>query len=170
MEEGEPEIIESKIETKEPESESSESEIEQKEPELNPIPQRIIKHLVISGGSIWGIYAHGVIHQCIKRGLLDMTDVQSIYATSVGSMVAIMIALKLGFEMTERYLIDRPWHNVWKIDPFGLADAYLNRGIFNIKFGLKVFECCFDILGLTQIFPKFNWSNSRYLKNLVNHG
>ena len=58
-----------------------------------PPPQRQIKHIVISGGSAWGFCALGMLHEAISVGFLHISDIQTMYLTSVGSIIGTMFAL-----------------------------------------------------------------------------
>ena len=51
----------------------------------------IIKHLVISGGGAAGFSYYGVLKQTQLKGLWKLEDIQSIYATSAGAILAVII-------------------------------------------------------------------------------
>jgi patatin-like phospholipase/acyl hydrolase len=93
------------------------------------IAQRKIKHLVVSGGSVWGFSAFGMLSQAITTGFLNMDDIQTIYSTSVGSIVCVMLALKIEHSLLKEYLIQRPWENVCKKNRCSVLEIFDNRGI-----------------------------------------
>ena len=55
----------------------------------------MIKHLVISGGSYNGIKMYGVLHELAKKQFYNIDNIESIYSTSVGSLIGAMLALKI---------------------------------------------------------------------------
>ena len=64
-----------------------------------------IKHLVISGGSIWGFSAFGVIYEAIAQGFVQMPNIKSIFMTSVGAIIGTMVSLKIPPDILLNYLI-----------------------------------------------------------------
>ena len=103
-----------------------------------------IKHIVISGGSIWGFYAFGVIHECIQMQVIDIANIQSIYATSVGSILGVLLSLKIDIQVIEDYLIKRPWHQLLTKDniSYSYLQAIDERGIYH----KGIFNECFKPL------------------------
>ena len=57
-----------------------------------------IKHLVISGGGPIGIMYLGAIEYLHDEGFFKMEEIESIYATSIGTMIAVFIALNYDWE------------------------------------------------------------------------
>jgi predicted acylesterase/phospholipase RssA len=102
----------------------------------------IIKHLVISGGGPIMIQILSSIQELEKKKYIDIKNIESIYGTSAGTIIAVMLALKFDWETINDYIIKRPWHDVFQIKPQNIFDSYTNRGIF----GIKTFEKCFKPL------------------------
>jgi predicted acylesterase/phospholipase RssA len=98
------------------------------------IPQRKIRHLVVSGGAVWGFTGFGILFQAIECGFLNMEDVQSIYATSVGSIITSMLALKINHNILFDYLLKRPWENVCKQNKHSLLEIFDSKGIIHKGF------------------------------------
>lgn len=92
-----------------------------------------IKHIVISGGGPTGLSYYGVLKETHNQELWKFENIQTIYGTSIGAMIAVMLALKYDWETLDNYLIKRPWSNVYKFDMYSLIDSYQKRGIFDIK-------------------------------------
>lgn len=84
-----------------------------------------IKHIVISGGSIWGFYAYGCVKQACLEGFIEMDSIKTIYGTSVGALIAVVLSLKLEFSWIDDYLILRPWHKLFNMN---IIDIYNNKG------------------------------------------
>ena len=93
-----------------------------------------IRHLVLSGGGIWGFKTYGALREASKQKFLDMSNIQSIYCTSVGSMIAVILAMKFDFKTIDDYLIKRPWQNVWGVNMTQIFNIYQTRGIYNTNF------------------------------------
>ena len=94
-------------------------------------PEVPIQHLVISGGCIWGFYEYGALKELHHLGFWHISNIKSIYGTSIGSIIAILLALKIDFETIDQYIIGRPWHELWRENSYNLLETYNNRGIFH---------------------------------------
>lgn len=92
-----------------------------------------IKHLVISGGGINGFSFYGVLRETVRQQIWRIDDIETMYGTSIGSMLAVMLALKYEWETLDDYLIKRPWHHVYKFDMYSIFDSFQKRGIFTKK-------------------------------------
>lgn len=103
----------------------------------------MIRHLVISGGAIYGFTLYGCIRHLIQEGWLDMKHIQSIHCTSVGAVIATIIVLKHEFQIVDNYLIKRPWHDVFQVTLEKLISSYQTRGIFGKDFIFYILEPLF---------------------------
>jgi len=103
-----------------------------------------IKHLVISGGGPIMIQILGAIQHLEKKNFIDMKNIQSIYGTSAGAIVGILICLKFDWETMNDYIIKRPWQDVFPIKVQNIFDAYTRKGIFDIKTIEKCFKPLLD--------------------------
>lgn len=90
-----------------------------------------IKHLVLSGGGPIGFNELGVLQQLEKNGFWNINDIETIYATSVGGIISVLLCLKFDWETLNDYFIKRPWNEVYKIKLNQLFDAYSKKGIFD---------------------------------------
>jgi predicted acylesterase/phospholipase RssA len=104
---------------------------------------KTIKHIVLSGGVIYGFSFYGCLKHLIQENVLDMKKVESIYCTSVGSIVATVVMLNLELHIIDNYLIKRPWHNVFHISIEKLMTSYQLRGIFGKEFIYNVLDPLF---------------------------
>ena len=103
-----------------------------------------IKHLVISGGGPIMIQTLGAIQHLTENEFFNVEDVESIYGTSAGAIVAVLLCLKFDWETVNDYMIKRPWHEVFPIKVQNILDAYAKKGIFDIKTVEKCFKPLFD--------------------------
>lgn len=103
-----------------------------------------IKHLVISGGGPAMLQYISAIQYLNENNILDLNNIESIYGTSAGSIVAVLLALKYDWETLNDYIIQRPWHELFHLKINYIFDAYKNRGIFSKNIIEKAFKPLFD--------------------------
>lgn len=111
---------------------------------LEDISKNKISHLVIPGGGIAGFTYYGALRESAIQGVWSIDNIQTIYGTSVGSIIAVILALKYDWETIDDYLIKRPWQNVFKFDMYSLIGSIKKRGIFDIKIMEDVFQPLFS--------------------------
>jgi predicted acylesterase/phospholipase RssA len=99
-----------------------------------------IKHLVISGGGPIGFSYLGAIEYLSDNGFLNMENIESIYATSIGAIVSVMLALKYDCPTIRKYVIERPWKDIFKLSAKQIMETYTNKGIYDIKITEKTFK------------------------------
>jgi len=92
-----------------------------------------IKNLVISGGGPIMIQILGAIQHLEENNFIDRNNIETIYGTSAGAIVAVLLCLKYDWETINDYIIKRPWQDVFKIQVQTIFDAYTKRGVFDIK-------------------------------------
>jgi len=98
-----------------------------------------IKHLVVSGGIVYGYSFYGCLRQLEKQGVWNINDILSIHSTSVGTIFSTILALKYDWETIDAYIVDRPWHTVFKIDMISIMNCYSNRGILPLDIIERIF-------------------------------
>ena len=101
--------------------------------------ESIIKHIVISGGGPSGIVMMGVLQHLEKNGFWNISNIKTIYATSIGTAIAVLLALKFDWESIKDYIILRPWHDTYTISAENFIDSYIKKGLF----GGEVFDTFF---------------------------
>jgi len=109
-----------------------------------------IKHLVISGGGPSMIQSLAALQQLEENGFVNMKNIETIYGTSAGALVGILICLKYDWETINDYIIKRPWHDVFPIKVQNILDAYTKKGIFDIKTVEKCFKPLLDAKDLSM--------------------
>jgi len=103
-----------------------------------------IKHLVISGGGPILIKNLGTLYHLETNNIININEIESIYGTSAGAIVGVLLCLKFDWETINDYIIKRPWHDVFPIKVQNILDAYTKKGIFDIKTVEKCFKPLFD--------------------------
>jgi predicted acylesterase/phospholipase RssA len=95
--------------------------------------ETVIQHIVIAGGGTTGLSYYGILKETHNQGLWKFEDIKSIYGTSVGAILAVILCLNYDWPTIDNYLINRPWHNVYKFNMYSIIESYHKRGIFDIK-------------------------------------
>ena len=103
-----------------------------------------IKHLVISGGGPTLVQVLGAIQHLETNNFLNMSDIETIYGTSAGAIIGILICLKYDWETINDYIIKRPWKDVFAIKVDNILESYKKKGLFDIKTIEKCFKPLFD--------------------------
>jgi predicted acylesterase/phospholipase RssA len=105
-----------------------------------------IKHLVLSGGGPIMIQLLGAIQHLDDNKFIDLKNIESIYGTSAGAIVGVLICLKhtYDWETINDYIIKRPWRDVFKIKVEKILETYSKKGIFDLKTIEKCFKPLFD--------------------------
>lgn len=112
------------------------------------VKEPTIKHLVISGGSMWGLSAFGIIYEAIAQGFVQMSNIKSIFMTSVGAIIGTMVSLKIPPDILLNYLIKRPWETLCKNNRYSVLEIYESKGIIHRGFFENMFEPLFKSVDL----------------------
>lgn len=107
-----------------------------------------IKHIVISGGGEIGFSYQGILYETYKRNMWKYDDIQSVYATSIGSMLATSICLKLDFETINKYILERPY-DFLNVEPHMFMNIISEKGIFDNTVIIKYLKPILNSLDLT---------------------
>jgi NTE family protein len=76
----------------------------------------MIQHLVISGGGPNFISHLGILQECVAHGILDQANLKAGFATSAGTVLCMLLAMRIPLSEIIEYFIDRPWDKWMKID------------------------------------------------------
>lgn len=104
----------------------------------------LIKHLVIAGGGPTMIQTLGSIQYLEENKFVDINNIETIYGTSAGAIIGILICLKYDWITLRDYIIKRPWQEVFPVNIQNIFDAYTKKGIFDEKTVIKCFKPLFD--------------------------
>lgn len=121
-----------------------------------------IKHLVISGGGPSMIQTLGAIQYLETAEFIDIHNIETIYGTSAGAIVGVLIALKYDWVTINDYIIKRPWQDVFAIKAQNIFDAYTKKGLFDIKTIEKCFKPLLDAKDISMnitLADFFTYSN-----------
>jgi NTE family protein len=108
-----------------------------------------IKHLVISGGGPLGFRYLGALQKLEIDGFWSFNEIETIYGTSIGGIIGTFICLKYDWETLNKYIIERPWHDAFKVNPKQIFDSYYNKGLFDKKLAEIIFKPLLEAKDLT---------------------
>jgi len=112
-----------------------------------------IKHLVLAGGGVSGLAGIGTIHTLFESNILKIEEIKSIYGTSVGSMIGLFICFyKLGInnEIIKDYIIQRPFHETYKIHMNQILQIYDTKGIYDKSSVFILFDPFFKTIEMSK--------------------
>jgi predicted acylesterase/phospholipase RssA len=121
-----------------------------------------IKHIVIPGGGPLGFQFLGALQKLEKENFWKIDNIESIYGTSVGSIIGAFICLKYDWDTLNKYIIERPWHESIKINPNQILNFYANKGIFDNDFFKIIFKPLLEAKNLSlniTLKELYNFSN-----------
>jgi NTE family protein len=100
----------------------------------------VIKHLVISGGGPLGLRYLGALEKLEQMDYWKIDNIESIYGTSVGAIIGAFICLKYDWSMLNKYIIERPWHDAFKVTAKQIFESYYNKGLFDGQLAEIIFK------------------------------
>ena len=103
-----------------------------------------IKHLVLSGGGVNGFYFLGALYKLIEKDFLNLKNIESIYASSAGSLVGLIVSLGLKTEDILEYVINRPWEKTIQFTPDMIFSMIEKKGILTQDFFFKILKKLFQ--------------------------
>ena len=99
----------------------------------------LIKHLVFSGGGPNILVTLGAVQKLEKENFWNIKNIKTIYSTSAGCILSVLISLKLNWDDINTYIIERPWNAIFNVSTINLLEIYDEKGLFN----KKIFEIFF---------------------------
>ena len=99
-----------------------------------------IKHLVLSGGAYKGFYTIGALKYLNDNKFYELENIETMYGTSVGALVAAILCLKLNWDDLYEYCINKPWEKAFKFSVESLLDIINKKGFIKQEFIDGIFE------------------------------
>lgn len=90
-----------------------------------------IKHIVMSGGGAMGFAYYGSLRESHQKGLWKHADIETIYGTSIGTIMGVIISLGYDWSILDDFMIKRPWHHVFKFQLPMALNVITKQGIFD---------------------------------------
>lgn len=100
---------------------------------------KIIRHLVIPGGAIYGLSYYGSLKYLAQNNAIQLQNIKTIHSTSAGSIISTILALNFEWDIIDNYFINRPWNEVFKFSLSSIIKCYKNNGLFNISVIKEIF-------------------------------
>ena len=102
-----------------------------------------IEHLVLSGAA-HGMYSYmGAFSVLIKHNIINIKKIKSIYGSSAGALLAVLLLIDIDIDVINDYFIERPWHELLKLDNF--VNILSNYGLWNPEYMKKTFNPLFSM-------------------------
>jgi len=111
------------------------------------------------GGGYNGIYTVGVIDYLLKQQFFNISDIKTIYGTSAGGFVGVLLCLKLPWLTIIDYIVERPWER----DIVFSADM-----IFNMISNKGMLDSSYIRLFFTKLLKAKNLSSDITLSEFYN--
>jgi predicted acylesterase/phospholipase RssA len=99
-----------------------------------------IKHLVLSGGGPIGFRFLGILEELNKNNYWSIENIENIYATSIGTIIGAFLCLNFEWDILKKYIIERPWHDAFKLNGKQIFDAYYKKGLYDKRFMEIIFK------------------------------
>jgi len=109
-----------------------------------------IECLVLSGGGHLGFIELGALYHLEKEQFWDKKKIKSIYATSIGTVIAVLIAVNLEWDIINDYMIKRPWDKIFQIKSTHIFQLFDTNGIYDEDISLQFIKPILDALDLPQ--------------------
>jgi predicted acylesterase/phospholipase RssA len=89
----------------------------------------VIKHLVLSGGGPSGFHTYGAVKYLSINNFWNISNIETIYGTSIGACIGIILCLKYEWEVIDDYFIKRPWNKIINISPDSVLELWNAKGL-----------------------------------------
>ena len=133
---------------------------------------KIIKHLVLSGGGPTGLIEYGAIKYLTNNNIINHNTIESIYATSIGSIVAFIYILNFDWTWIDDFFIKRPWEKLVNISYSAYLNIFYDKGIVNKKIIINALRPLFlaKEIPLTKQLQTFLFGNTivKKKKQIIN--
>ena len=90
-----------------------------------------IKHIVMSGGGAMGFAYYGALRDSHEKGIWKHEEIETVYGTSIGTIMAVIISLGYDWSVLDDFMIKRPWHHVFKFQLPMAFNVITKQGIFD---------------------------------------
>tara|TARA_X000000950_G_scaffold42032_2_gene46398 strand:- start:23843 stop:24724 length:882 start_codon:yes stop_codon:yes gene_type:complete len=133
-----------------------------------------IKNLVISGGGLNGLIFLGIIKKLLDDKYLDLNNIKTIYGASIGSLIGVILCLKLDYNDIINYFIERPWHKVINkldLNSSSLINFFSDKGLIDDKLIKIIFSNLLKAVDLDEditFLDLYKYSNKHLIISSVN--
>ena len=92
---------------------------------------KVIKHLVLCGGGPIGLVQYGALKNLSNNNIINRSTLESIYATSIGSIIAFIYMLNFDWTWIDDFFIKRPWEKLVNLSYVAYLNIFYDKGIVN---------------------------------------
>jgi len=93
-----------------------------------------IEHLILCGGGPIGLVQYGALKHLTKNNYINITNIKSIYATSIGCIISFIYMVNLEWSWMDDFLIKRPWEKLVNFTPYDYINMFYTKGLLNLEF------------------------------------
>lgn len=142
----------------------------------------VIKHLVFSGGAHYGVTGYSAIEYIKEVGYINYDNIESIYATSAGSVNAVLFCLNIDKNQMYDYIINRHWSKDFLLNSESFTNIIFKKGLYEMNCFDNFFKPLFAIKDIDiditmkdfydkfKIFMEFNTICINSFENIIiNH-
>ena len=104
-----------------------------------------ITSLVMSSGGTNGYLILGAIELLTQNKHIDLNNITSMYTTSAGSLIGILLSMEKNVDTIRDYVLNFPIKNIFKYDVDSIVELYNNKGIFGEEVILKLLKSSIHI-------------------------
>jgi len=97
-----------------------------------------VKHLVIGGGGPGGLINYGVIKKANLEKIWIYNNIETVYCTSVGTLIGLIILFNIDWSWSDDYLIKRPWNKLVSINNNDYLRVIREKGLFDKELIKKI--------------------------------
>ena len=105
----------------------------------------MIKHLVLVGGGPNVFIHYGILKTLARKEYLNIKNIETIHATSCGSIAALILMLNPNWDDIDNYLINRPWEKLFTVKPSNLINSLKNLGVYDETIFVDIFKPFMEI-------------------------
>jgi predicted acylesterase/phospholipase RssA len=121
-----------------------------------------IKNIVLSGTGHLLLTMIGIIDYLFKSDILQMDNIENLYGTSGGSLIAAIICINVEWGKVVNYFMNRPWCETIDITIDNIYDVYEDKGLINnslIQTCLKPLLLSKNLSSEITLIELYNYSN-----------
>ena len=107
-----------------------------------------INHIILPGGGPIGIYMYGALKRLNELEVWNIKDLKTIYSTSIGGLIGIIIILDLSWDWIDDFLIKRPWNKILDLNNINYLNVIMEQGIFDNNIAKNMIEPLLKAKGL----------------------
>ena len=109
---------------------------------------RVIKSMVFSGGGQSFFTFYGILKQSALKDFWKYENIESIYGTSAGAMLAVFLILNIEWNILDNYIVKRPWDKIFNLSLHSLSNIVERNGLFNKTIVVEILK---PLLSLKEI-------------------